>query len=69
MATMLTFEAVSDGEAYGVITVERGVATARIAREVLTDALIGHAVMWVQERNPKPEHPVRLCLLNGPMTG
>jgi hypothetical protein len=63
MPTLLTFEAASEGVPYGVIVLDSGVATAHVGSETLTGALLGHAVMWMRERSPRPDCPVRFYIV------
>ena len=65
MGTLLTFEAASGGEPYGVIVLRNGRATAYAGLAVLRDVFLGHAIMWLRERNPHPDQATRLYIIGG----
>jgi hypothetical protein len=66
MKIPLMFEAVYDGNVFGGLVLDEGVATARVGGKVLSGVLFGHAVMWVREHSPHPWPDVELRLVSNP---
>jgi hypothetical protein len=63
MGRILTFEAVSAEQPYGVIVVNEGRATAYACRQILDGVTFGHAISWMRDRNPRPEHPMHVYII------
>lgn len=62
MKTALMFEAVCNGNVFGVLALDRGLVTAQVGHMLVTGVLFGHALMWVRERRPDPFQNVEFRL-------
>ena len=63
MSVPLTFQASSNGRAFGEVVVCDGVATASLRHAVLRRVFLGHALLWLREHNPDPRYTVEFQLV------
>jgi hypothetical protein len=63
MTADLTFHADSGSRTFGVIVVRDGRASAHTRHEALHGTFLGHALLWMSERNPRPAEPVEYRLV------